>query len=799
MEKKLSNPYVGLRPFNDTESLLFFGRNQQTLELLQKLHKHHFVAVVGSSGCGKSSLLRAGLIPALKAGYLVNDSDNWMIAIMKPGQSPLHNLSRAILEQLYQSADRDAITQLAQTIEEEGIDAILSLFSGLEKKTNFFLLVDQFEELFRFASEKRTRQQQDQAIDFVNIILELARQQVIPIYVVLTMRSDFIGDCSEFFGLPEAMNQSLYLVPKLSRQQLKLVIEGPAKLNGNKVNSALTSKLLNELGKIKDELPLLQHALMRMWDYERNIGKDGEINLDDYNAIGGIEKALSIHADEALKTLSKEEFQVAKQLFQSLTTVDEHGRKTRRPVHFKELLLLTGTDSTTLDRVINAFIKDQRSFLMVDQATDKNERIIDISHESLIRQWSRLGRWVEEEGEAAAHYYKLTQDYRLHEEGKKDFLTGTELELAQEWHDSFKPTEIWASRYNPDFKNAIKYLEDSKQEHKRVLRNQRKRKGLYISALAAVILALLGFLTKELIESKREADAANQKKEELMAELKNLYDNAATDESEDTGQNQALYLEGYKQVLDWIGSQQAFYKNNKRPDELGQFVYDSNTDVFEDEADLIYQGAKDSILAREKRIDSHSWSLVLNDNTTTRQKSIDNYLKSVESFIYWEPRHIEEAKKLSSVDPEWVSATSKNTVNAYVVYLKHLQDTYGERINVPIEKKAYLETALKNIDDSRRQGWLYAGRKGESSNMDSKDRIFSVVYREGFNNVKSDAVPEKGDIIRMMDSKSRNVYKDFTGSSVANKNAEIIKEKDYAMVKEVEQLVGGAIFIQISY
>jgi ABC-type glutathione transport system ATPase component len=135
MSPDATNPYVGLRPFDVDESLLFFGRNDQTLELLQRLHKHHFVAVVGSSGCGKSSLLRAGLIPALKAGYLVDDSDNWFIAIMKPGQNPLYNLAESILLQINPQSDSVAVSALVQKIEEEGADVILNVhFKNTGKK-----------------------------------------------------------------------------------------------------------------------------------------------------------------------------------------------------------------------------------------------------------------------------------------------------------------------------------------------------------------------------------------------------------------------------------------------------------------------------------------------------------------------------------------------------------------------------------------------------------------------------------------------------------------------------------------
>ena len=281
MTAALKNPYVGLRPFDTDESILFFGRNDQTLELLQRLHQYHFVAVVGGSGCGKSSLLRAGLIPSLKAGYLVDTSDQWSIAIMKPGQSPLYNLAEAMLQLVNPQVNAVEVAAAVQQIKEEGADVLLRILASIvtDKKSNIFLLIDQFEELFRFSMEQHDVDKKDEAIDFVNIMLELAQQQLIPVYVVMTMRSDFIGDCARFFGLPEAMNQSQYLVPRLNRIQMKTVIEGPAKLYGGTLNPSLTSMLLNEIGKVKDELPLLQHALMRIWDYETKENKNGELDL----------------------------------------------------------------------------------------------------------------------------------------------------------------------------------------------------------------------------------------------------------------------------------------------------------------------------------------------------------------------------------------------------------------------------------------------------------------------------------------------------------------------------------------
>jgi energy-coupling factor transporter ATP-binding protein EcfA2/phage anti-repressor protein len=481
MRTDATNPYVGLRPFEIDESILFFGRNDQTLELLQRLHQHHFVAVVGSSGCGKSSLLRAGLIPALKAGYLVEDSNHWIIAIMKPGQSPLYNLAEAILQQIDPASNAADFSLLAEKINEQGTDAILNLITPLRKENNvnFFLLVDQFEELFRFAMNQKNVAGNDEAIDFVNIMLQLSQQSSIPFYAVLTMRSDFIGDCDQFYGLPEAMNKSQYLVPRLNRIQLKMVIEGPAKLFGGKINPSLTSRLINELGKVKDELPLLQHALMRIWDFEMNVNKSGELDPEDYKNIGGIENALSKHADEALTGMSDEEYRVTKKIFKALTAIDENGRKIRRPVLLSRLKEITGATEEQLLNIIDLFIKDRRSFLIINKAGDTRDKIIDISHESLIRQWNTLSRWVDEEGEDAANYKRLAEYAELKQQKQKDFLDGSELQIALAWYNRFKPEAAWADRYKEDgFQKSIDYLADSEKEFNAKQLQAKERKKL---------------------------------------------------------------------------------------------------------------------------------------------------------------------------------------------------------------------------------------------------------------------------------------------------------------------------------
>jgi len=484
-----NNPFVGLRPFESNESLLFFGRQEQTLELLQRLHLYHFVAVTGGSGSGKSSLIKAGLIPRLKAGYLVNDRDRWVIATMKPGQTPLYNLSDGVLSQLNHINDNLTTTTLEEKINKEGVDAILNILNPLwETNTNFFLLVDQFEELFRFFLNQKEFEKKNEAIDFVNVLLDLSAQKNLPIYVVITMRSDFIGDCAQFYGLPEAMNQSQYIVPRLNRVQLRNTIEGPVRLHKGSINSALTTRLLNDAQVVKDELPLLQHALMRIWDRNKNTHPDGELDLEDYDAIGGIEKALSNHADEALKGMSETELRLTKKMFQALTSIDENGRKIRRPARLSELKLITGADSETLLSIINRFIEGKKSFLIINNVEGKDDYLIDISHESLIRQWSTLNAWVDEEAESGKIFLRLIESAKLYQENKKNLLIGNELHQVLQWYYSFRPDEAWAQHYSPYYQNSIQYLKQSEQEEKK----QRKKKNRNLALLfAAAILVII--------------------------------------------------------------------------------------------------------------------------------------------------------------------------------------------------------------------------------------------------------------------------------------------------------------------
>ena len=441
-EIAVQNPFVGLRPFESRDSLYYFGRKEQTHALLKQLYANRFVAVVGSSGCGKSSLVRAGLIPNLEAGFLVQDRDLWEIATFKPGDAPLYHLV-ASLASLTASPDTpDAVEILMETVQRRGAQALVDLarttLNG--EDSNLLIVVDQFEELFRF-QQARTTRVREEAADFVSILLHLAEQTVVPIYVVLTMRSDFLGECDAFQGLPEAMNNSQYLVPRLTRQQRREAFLGPIRLAGADITPRLMDRLLNESLDTRDDLPVLQHVLMRTWNVWAEDGGRGAIDFDHYKRSGTLKNALRLHADEALKDLDEEYRLTARRMFQALTETDASNRRIRRPARLSQIAAICGKKvlPETIMSLIKRFNAEDRNFLVLSSRTSTDDSLVDISHESLIRQWKTLADWVDREADSARIYQRLAQSAELNADGKAGLYKETDLQVALDWQQKQQP------------------------------------------------------------------------------------------------------------------------------------------------------------------------------------------------------------------------------------------------------------------------------------------------------------------------------------------------------------------------
>src|SRR5262249_4171772 len=200
-------------------------------------------------------------------------------------------------------------------------------------EASLLVVGDEFEELFRFKATEPGGQGSDEAAAFVKLLLEASRAHPPSIYIALTMRSDYLGDCAQFRDLPEAINDGQYLIPRLTREQLRLAITGPVAVGGATITPRLVHRLLNDIGDNPDQLPILQHALMRLWDYwEQHAAATESLDLPHYEAIGGMAEALSRHADEAYEALPDERArEMAQKLFQCLTEKGPDNREIRLP------------------------------------------------------------------------------------------------------------------------------------------------------------------------------------------------------------------------------------------------------------------------------------------------------------------------------------------------------------------------------------------------------------------------------------------------------------------------------------
>jgi hypothetical protein len=518
-------PFIGLRPFQYDDHEYFFGRERELDILKPQVTQNRFVAIVGGSGSGKSSLISAGLRP--RFAKVQDHPWNWIE--MRPADAPVRRLARALAALTGECGD--LLQALADRFERVlakssfGIAEALRLIPQQSKVGRVLLLVDQFEELFRFAKLRSessldpatAAERWDEGTTFIRLLLAATKSSDVSIHVVVTMRSDFIGDCALFHGLPEAVSQSQFLVPGMTRDQREDVIREPLKLVGGQIDSDLVQCALNDTNDEPDQLPILQHAMMRCWERaflrrKQKVDHRPHLRIADYNAVGGVHKALSIHANKILQAFPRQtdsttiDLQVAtKRVFQALTETDQEGRSVRRPQRFGDLVQYVIPDNTgessagkgtksaakkATREVVARFARQDCSCLRVIPTFDVNDNsvvdtdsnfdiadnsIIDIGHEALIRRWDKLKgegeeNWIRQEERDAEEYRAL-----LRYADAKATIPSEDLMRVEAWWSKRKPNRFWAQRYTrhgaANFEKIRWVLARSRVEANRAMKN----------------------------------------------------------------------------------------------------------------------------------------------------------------------------------------------------------------------------------------------------------------------------------------------------------------------------------------
>jgi hypothetical protein len=424
-ELSVERPFPGLRPFGYEDREFFFGRETDHYALYRLIDRNRFIAVVGSSGCGKSSLVRAGFLPLLDDETREGRGRSWRTVAFTPGNAPLERLADALVtlapagtteqERTRREIRRERIGFALQGSSfglSEALDEIPNL-----KGASLLILVDQFEELFRplvhGAQNDRVGEalRYNVAASFVEQLLQASRDPAHEVFVVITMRSDFIGDCAQFPDLPEAVSTAQFLVPSLNRDQRKQVITKPIEKAGASIDSALVETIVNDAGGRVDELPVLQHCLRRMWDDATLPMGAGKRHLQqaNYEHVGTIANALSQHADAILSNDLPGLELTVEHVFRALCERDSEGRATRRALSYAELLAETGRPEDEVGRVVDRFRESDCSFLIATPpGALRSNTSIDVGHEALLRRWTKIsnpGGWLDAE-EADGRFYR---------------------------------------------------------------------------------------------------------------------------------------------------------------------------------------------------------------------------------------------------------------------------------------------------------------------------------------------------------------------------------------------------------
>jgi WD40 repeat protein len=501
-------PYPGLRPFNTEEWPVFFGREQMTDEVIRRWMGRHLVVVHGDSGCGKSSLIRAGVLAQLEQER-ARSGVRWRTANMLPREAPLRRLAETIAEIQGAAHNPDYFHQVRRTLN-HGVDAPAALAELLRggKDDHICILVDQFEELFSFASVHGP----EEAQLFVDILVGLQENPPPGLYIILTMRSEFLGVCARFKGLAEAVNQTQYLLPQMERPALMRAIREPALLYEGEVSRELAERLIADAGGGQDQLPLIQHGLMLLWQrksaassglaeaaspymqrqfelaeprlpFRYEEGPAWRLGLEDYQG-SGLTALLSDHADQVMAEAAPDarREKVVEHLFRGLTDINAEGNAVRRPQTMVQLVAVTGSDEQTLRDIIDHFRADGVSFLRPygDEAIEPDGEI-DISHEALIRCWQRIADekegWLQREFRDGLIWKTLRMQAQ-----RGETLAATATEARDAWLRTL-PSPGWSERYDDGWDDvqrlmiASRKARDEELQRKRELEEAQRREA----------------------------------------------------------------------------------------------------------------------------------------------------------------------------------------------------------------------------------------------------------------------------------------------------------------------------------
>jgi len=505
------NPFPGSRPFVSAEDKFFFGRRPVIKELVETLQANRFVALVGASASGKTSLIQSGIIPAL----LADSKKEWIPVSIRPGARPMASLIRGF-QQVF-----------PQKISDQEVAAFLSNAQNIgefitEKKLGnyqYYLVVDQFEELFTGPAsikKKKKNGRNPETRQFIENLVDAVEDRLTGIHVMLSIRSDFLDVCTSYRLLTDQINKSKYLLPLMTREALSEAITEPILQSGATVAPGFESYLLDELEEVNPRLPYLQYALHHTWNHWIERGQSNQaVSLEDYQATGVLSDLWSQQLENAFDALEFKQKKICERMFKSIAFKTENQEYISWRTRLDNIARIA---QCTLDEAIEVaeIFRNTGGPILgpYGALTLGADTQIELSHESLITVWERLQRWVDEEAESILMYMKLSEAAFNYQQGRVELWKPPELQKAVAWREMQEPNPAWGAQFDPAFERTLVFLSTSEEEY--AFNEERKlallRRRRLITRLTAIVIgaAAVAVLLIFLI-SRSSTDALEQR------------------------------------------------------------------------------------------------------------------------------------------------------------------------------------------------------------------------------------------------------------------------------------------------